>query len=336
MSFTDVIGRADASALIPTQLVQEIIKAAAAESVALSLGRRVQMSSHQAVQPVLALLPEAYWVDGDGGLKQTTKAGFEGLVLTAEELACVVPVRANVFYDSSFNLWSELRDPIAAAIGAKLDAAALLGLERPTSWPPSVLEGATAAANVAESGATDQEGSVYGDLEKTLALVEDDGFAPDNFVGAPRLRRRLRQARSTIGNLLGEGGTASAWDLPVTYTPLIGSPNLALTGDFRMLVIGIRQDVSYQVFDQAVITNPDGKVTLNLMQEDSLALRVVFRAGCVIANPATVENPDADTRYPFAVLADPDPGTETQAGEEDAAEAVASSERQPPRAAGKR
>ncbi len=279
----------------------------------------------------LSALPQAYWVGGDTGLKQTTAAAWEGLDLVAEEIATIVPIPQSVFDDSTFNIWTELRDPIAASIGSKLDAAALLGIERPASWPPSVLEGATSAGNVAQAGATAEQGAVYSDLEAILGIVEDDGFAPDNYVGAPRLRRLLRQARNSLGDMLGEGSTNQAWDLPIAYTPLVAAPNLALVGDFQMLVCAIRQDITYTVATEGVISDDQGKVITNLLQQDTVALRVVFRAACAIANPATVENPDKASRYPFAVLADPLP-PENGAADVDLAEG----EPQSRRAAGKR
>ena len=219
MSFTNIIDRQAASALSPTEQARQVIKAASELSIATHLGRAARMSAKVQIQPVLALLPEAYWVTGgDAGLKQTSLAKCEGLDLVAEEIACIVAVPQSVFDDASFGVWSELRDPIAAAIGATLDAAVLMGVQRAASWPPSVLEGATAAGNVAQTGATAQQGGAYADLEAVLGLVEDDGFAPDNFVGAPRLRRKLRQARNAAGDWLGSTEGATTSDLEGRFT----------------------------------------------------------------------------------------------------------------------
>jgi hypothetical protein len=77
---------------------------------------------------------------------------------------------------------------------------------------------------------------------------------------------------------------------------------LAVAGDYRMAVLGLRQDMTYKLLDQAVITDDTGKIIYNLPQQDMLAMRVVFRAAFAVGNPVTRSNATAGTRYPFAVL----------------------------------
>ncbi len=56
MSFDSIIGRADANALIPVAIANEIIKSASEQSAALSLFRRARLSTKVTRQPVLASL----------------------------------------------------------------------------------------------------------------------------------------------------------------------------------------------------------------------------------------------------------------------------------------
>jgi len=53
------------------------------------------------------------------------------------------------------------------------------------------------------------------------------------------------------------------------------------------------------VFDQGVISDGSGNVVLNLMQQDSVALRVVARYAFATANPA---NSTASGGAPFGAL----------------------------------
>jgi integrase len=76
--FDNIISRADANALIPEEVADEVIKAAEAQSAALSLFRRVNMGTKLSTLPVLSALAQAYWVNGDTGLKQTTEMTWEG------------------------------------------------------------------------------------------------------------------------------------------------------------------------------------------------------------------------------------------------------------------
>ena len=64
----------------------------------------------------------------------------------------------------------------------------------------------------------------------------------------------------------------------------------------------MRQDLTYRVLDQAVISDDTGKVLLNLAQQDSVALRVVARYGYAVGVPAALAETSAGQAYPFAVL----------------------------------
>jgi hypothetical protein len=77
-------------------------------------------------------------------------------------------------------------------------------------------------------------------------------------------------------------------------------PALAVVGDYSMAVVGVTQDLTYKVLDQAVITDDEGAIVYNLPQQDMLALRVVARFGFAIANPVSRNAPTDG--YPFAVL----------------------------------
>jgi HK97 family phage major capsid protein len=75
-----------------------------------------------------------------------------------------------------------------------------------------------------------------------------------------------------------------------------------IAGDWTKAIVGMRQDVSFRVFTEGVITDGSGNIVLNLMQQDHIALRVTMRMGFATANPVTGLNTNAATRYPFSVL----------------------------------
>ena len=309
MSFTTIIDRPAASALIPLEQSKEIIKLVAESSVALQLARRApNMAAHQRQLPVLSVLPIAYFVAGDGGLKETTASGWEGLMLTAEEIACIVPVHQSVFDDAAYPLWEEIRPDVAAAIGRTFDGAVFFGTNKPASWPVAVDPGARAAGNLATRGTRPPtEGGVAGDLSDLYSTVETDGYEVGGLVLNPRFRGLLRQARNTLGDQLDELVGGSVYGFEPTYGlrglwPTGAAVTEGFAGDFSQMIVAIRQDISYTIADQGVISDAAGKVVLNLLQQDSIALRVVFRAAVQIAQPVTPEQPNKATRYPFAVL----------------------------------
>lgn len=150
-NFNNTIGRTDLGAsLIPDEVSQEIIQTVPESSVLLTRAKRMRMSSKKKTQPVLASLPEAYWVQ-EGALKQTTKTGWEDVNITAEEMAVIVPIPDSVVDDAKINLWDTIKPLIAEAFGKKIDEAGIFGVDKPATWGLDILAGAAAAGtNIAQ------------------------------------------------------------------------------------------------------------------------------------------------------------------------------------------
>ena len=305
----EIIGRAEVSdALLPDQTINDIIQTAPEQSVLLSRARNVRLTAKKAKQPVLDSLPDAYWVDGDIGLKQTTSAQWKGTVITAEELAVIVPIPNAVVDDANVPLWDQVKPLLAEAIGKKVDQAGLFGTDKPASWPTAIVPGAIAAGNVVIAGT----GADFGvDVANLAEKVSTDGFAVNGFASRPGLSWKLRTLRDSngqpiYGSPMTEAQAAVLYGFPLDEVRN-GAWNTAaaelLAADWSKFVVGIRQDITYDLFSEGVISDADGKVILNLMQQDSKALRVVFRVGFQVANPLTRVNGVASTRYPAGVLA---------------------------------
>ena len=105
MPFNEQITRINAQALMPEQVADAIITATVEASAALSLFPRVEMSRAQVRIPVISALPTAYFVQGDTGLKQTSRQEWANKFLIAEELAVIVPIPEAVLEDSGFPVW---------------------------------------------------------------------------------------------------------------------------------------------------------------------------------------------------------------------------------------
>jgi HK97 family phage major capsid protein len=302
--FNNIISRADALPLIPDETVQEVVKAAAAESAALSLFRRVNMGTKLSTLPVLSALAQAYFVNGDTGLKQTTEMARQGVTLEAEELAAFVPVPEAVVDDTEFDLWGEVQAGLAEAVGIALDAAVFSGTNKPASWPEAIVPAAIAAGNTNVADSTPEQGGAANDVAETFDDVEDDGYDVTAIAAARSLRGMLRKARDTSGQKLVDVQSGGGLDAPITYVAngVLPATTLAVVGDYTMAVLGLRQDMRYKLLDQAVITDDQGAVIYNLPQQDMLALRVTFRAAFAVANPITRPVAGAGTPYPFGVL----------------------------------
>jgi HK97 family phage major capsid protein len=294
--------------LVPEPMVAEVIKEAVQNSAVLTQCRRVTMSSKTSRQPVLSVLPQAYWVSGDTGLKQTSAADWENVDLVAEEVAVIVPVPEAYIADSGVPIWNEVRPLLGQAIGTLVDQACIFGTNAPSTFGDSIFDVADGASNSAIAGTGDDLAVDVASLGQTLA---EQGFSLSGFMSQPGFQWQLNALRTTEGspiyqpNLQGAQGGGlfgmplnevanGAWD--ATKAVLIG-------GDFSKAIVGVRQDISVKVFDQGVISDGDGNVVLNLMQQDSVAMRVVARFGFATANPVTTLEDTAEDRAPFAYLA---------------------------------
>ena len=309
MSYSNVISRTDAAGLIPTPVANAVIGAVTEESAALRLFRNVPLSSGTNRLPVVSLLPSAYFVTpADTGLKQTTEVNWADTTLTVEEIAAIVPIPQSVFDDAGFDMWAQIRPLMAAAIGRTLDAAIFFGASAPASWTgANVVAKAIAAGNVVALGSATSPAGYLADVSATFGAVEADGFSVNGVVAKSAVRGKLRAAQITSEAMAAQATTSEIFGVPVVYA--LGGlwPGGALApelvaGDFTQGVVGIRQDITYKVLDQSVITDAGGLVTLNLAQQDMIALRVVARYAFATPNPITYDQPVGASRYPFAVL----------------------------------
>lgn len=312
-----MIDRSGATALMPEDAAREIIQGVVTRSAVMQLGRRLpNMTRKQRRIPVLASLPNAYFVDGDTGRKRVTSMAWDNKFLNAEELAVIVPIPEAVLDDADYDIWGEVRPRIEEAMGAAFDAAVLFGVNAPSAWPDDLHTGATAAGNTVEAGIG---ADIYDDIlgeGGVISLVEDDGYLVNGHVAARTMRARLRGLRDTTGqpifmrSLDGGQNLQSSARYELDGSPILFPNNgaidpdeaLMVSGDWDQLVYALRQDITYKILDQAVLQDTDGSILYNLAQQDMVALRAVMRLAWQVSNPITRANPTEADRYPFAFL----------------------------------
>lgn len=308
MPYDSVISRGKAEALIPEEVSDAILGNVQTQSAALQLMPRTPMSRNQKRVPVISTLPHAYWVAGDTGLKQTSEVSWDNVYLNAEELAVIVPIPEAVLDDTSMDVWGIVRPRIEEAIARALDGAIYFGIDKPASWPDAIVTEATSKSmTTTEGDNTADQGGFAQDLLDAFSLVEGAGFEVSGVLAATRTKGKLRAARDKNGQRLGDVTTTEVEGVPIQYPmrgmwgAVSGDP-LAIVGDHSQAMIGIRQDITYKVLDQAVIQDGSGAIIYNLPQQDMVALRAVARFAWAVPNVINHEQPDADQRYPFAVV----------------------------------
>ena len=308
---TLIIDRNGSDSLIPEEKVREIIQGVVTQSTVLATGRKLpNMSSKTYKMPVLDMLPIAYFVDGDTGAKKTTKQQWDKKVITAEEIAVIVPIPEAVLDDSDYDIWGEVKPRIVEAFGKVIDSAILFDVDKPTSWR----DGLVTTANKANAVVTLAEGdSLYDKIMSengVIAKVEDSGYFVNGHMADISMRAKLRGLKDTTGNPIFksdmQGGTTYSLDGSPMNFPNNGafdkSKALMISGDFNQMVYAIRQDITFKLFTEGVVQNTDGTIAYNLMQNDMVALRAVMRLGWEIPNPINSVKSDKTKRCPFAVL----------------------------------
>lgn len=291
---------------IPQIVAREVIEETVQASAAMSLFRTLDMGTVSHRLPVIASFPTARWLSGadqaakDSATKTTTGMNWSNVTIQAEEIAVIVPIPDAYVADTGVDLFAEIKPRLAEAFGKAIDEAVLFGVNKPSSWPTHIYAGAVAAGNAV----TLPTGSDVGvDLANVFEQIEVDGFQATNALARPGFSWVARKARGTDGQPIYDSGTNNlygydyrevrngAWD---------STKAQVIAGDYTKAILGVRQDLTFKLFDQGVLTNGAGQVVWSAMENDGMALRAVMRVGFAVANPVTRLN--ATTQYPFGVL----------------------------------
>ena len=314
----NITNRADAEAIIREQVVQTIFQDAPKQSVFMALAKKLpNMTSNQTRMRVLDFLPTSYWVDGDTGMKQTSKQAWDNVYINAAELAVIVPIPEAVLDDAEFDIFGEITPRINEAIGQRVDSAIIFGMNRPANWQNDIITLARQAGNNVAVGSNPDYYSLLLGEGGVISKVEEDGYMATGALAAMSMRAKLRDIRTNDGNLIFksdmQGSTNYALDGAPMYFPQNGAYDNTIAqlivGDFKQAVYSIRQDVTVKILDQGVIQDPVTKeIVYNLAQQDMVALRIVFRMGWALPNPATRMDEDR-VGCPFAYLEPTSPAT---------------------------
>jgi HK97 family phage major capsid protein len=311
--YTNIIDRSNANSRtareIPESVANEILSDAVEGSAALALGNVFRMPAYQHRIPVLKTFADAYWQNGnsqaekDSAQKKTTSLLWDNVYLTPEELAVLVPIPDAWMADSNI-AWGEVRREVGRAFAKAIDEAIFFGAGAtlPSTFGNGVVPDAIAAGNWIVPGSVD----LADDIAALGQLLEEDGYDATGFVAKKgfhwqltRLRSSQKEpifqtdfssgsaVRSLYGQAYREVGNGS-WDTDVKV----------LAGEWDKLRIGVRQDMTFDLFDQAVITDGSGNVVYNAVQQDGKVLRAVMRLGYAVPNPVKV----LGGTYPFAIL----------------------------------
>jgi HK97 family phage major capsid protein len=300
------------SDLLPIAWAQEIIGSVENQSALMALSTKRRLSTRVTRMPVLSALAAAYWV-GDNtndftGLKQTTKAEWQGVTLNVEDLAVLVPIPDAYAQDSGFPVWENTRPLVEAAISEAIDAAGIWGVNKPSTWPAAIVPGIPAGLVVDPDDFTDLPQAAA----EAAKLLARKGYNPNGFVAAPGFSWELVGSRTEAGLPIYQPDLQNGTTGKLYGRPILEAVNgtwdddegQLLVGDWTKSVVGIRQDITFTKHDSGVISDADGAVVFNAMQQDATIWRAVIRLAWAKANPVNqLSRTYADaTRYPWAMV----------------------------------
>jgi len=300
------ISRTDASPLIPEVAANEIIQDTAKESAVLSYATRVTMSTNQTRLPVMSALPTAFFLDGDTDNKKRTEAKWKNEYINAAELAVIVPVPEAVLDDSAFDIWGQVVPHISTAFGRAIDNAVIFGDNKPAIWGDALVTAAVAAGNTVVSGAGVD---IAEDISNAMGIVEANGYEVNGHLAPITLKSSLRNLRDINNNPIYQPNLQADAASTVYGSPIVFQRNGAfdntaaelVIGDWSQLIVAMRQDLTFKVLDQAVLTDGQGNIVYSLAEQDMVALRCVMRVGFAVPVPVNHES-GTRNRYPFAVV----------------------------------
>jgi HK97 family phage major capsid protein len=260
-----------------------MIAAASRQSVTLTLGRRLVMPSGLLSIPVVSFLPVAGFVNPTyGGRKPATKIEWTAQQVKAEELACVLALPNAFLDDAGYPIWDQVRPLVANAIADTLDHAVLFGTGAPSSFPVGGIAG---LAGAAQSGATALEA-----IDAAAASVEATGGVPNGIAAGSQIGTALRQAYANILAPPSEAPASTIYGWPVvTVAGWDDTKGDALVGDWNMLLVGVREDITFDLSEEAILQDNTGAIIANAFQEDLTAMRCYIRVGVAIGQPLTVD-----------------------------------------------
>jgi hypothetical protein len=245
--------------LIPRTMSREILSVAGQQSAVLSLGRRLVMPTGLMSIPIVSFMPVAGWVNPRyGGRKPATKVEWTAQAVQAEECACVLALPNSYIDDAAF--------PAGGIAG--LAGAAATGADAITA------------------------------IDAAAVAVETSGGVPNGIAASTKIGGALRAAYRTANALPDQAPASQIYGWPVTVVREWDSTKGdALVGDWNYLLVGVREDITFDMSSEAILQDNTGAIIANSFQDDLTALRCYIRLGVAIGQPL-----DPGTDAPVAPL----------------------------------
>lgn len=278
--------------LLPRKLSDMLFEDVLRTSVVQQLARREPLPTSGVAIPVTTGKPTAGWV-AEGGRKAVSDATLDVKLMDPKKIATIIVFSDEFTRGDVTGLFQRIREQGREAIADAFDAAAIHGTNTPfTNYiaeTTKTVELGTALAS---------EGGIYKDLVNGMKLLTDDrkrlnGWAADPMFEPIALGAVDTNGRPLLIDVGGDGLTQRLLGRPVGFSEGVSGAdpdNLAdvrlVGGDWRKVVYGVGQDISYAISREASIemTPGDPSSVVHLWQDNLVAVRIEAEYGLVIAD----------------------------------------------------
>lgn len=266
---------------VPTPQATDIIKAIARGSSVLRMAKTERMTSDKKKFNVLTDGPGAYWV-GEGERIKTSGSKWIHPTIEAKKLAVIIPVTREKLEDTTINVFSELKSQIAEAFYTAIDSACLFGTDSP--FTTNIYK----AIDDKKMTVIDNQ-NIDIAVSDAMALVEENGYDPDGYIGRIGVKNQLRKLRDNNGAPAYVNGTSGGelYGQPIEFVRNGAWDNAKcdlITGAWKYAIVGLRDGISYEILKEATLQgtlDDDGK-PLSLAEQDLVAIKATMRMGFLV------------------------------------------------------
>jgi len=288
---------ANTGLLIPDELKDEVLRIAETQY---GLARREMLylpfsgPGNTRKIPALGTSVSVYWTD-EQGKKKSTQPKFALVTQTLKKLAAMVPFTEEILEDSLINLTQLIAALFAEAVAKEEDLQFFAGDGTP--WTGILNNGFVNPVYQETAGVTNLTAD---DLLSMIDATPSGALAGAKFYMNRTVLSVIRKLKGEDGQYIyqnpGQGLPATIWNYPYELSdafPLAaeveeGSPYIAF-GNLKMsCIFGDKQQLRVKLLTEATITDTDGETTINLAEQDMVALRIIERVGYVIGLPKAI------------------------------------------------
>lgn len=283
--------------LVPNDVAARVINGMIEGSAVMRLANVVRMPAGLQTFPVASVLPTAHFRARYGGRRELSNIEWNDAQLTPYPLTVSVMIPNDAVSDLSFDVWADVEPKLASALGKAFDAATIAGTGAPAAFPsPLITLASTAILGSSYSG------DMLKAFSAAMALIEASGLEPTGAIVARTAGQLLRDVR-VEGALVAPGAMGQIYGVDLARSGhLAASDADFLIGDFSKYVVGVRQDITYELSRDAVFTDGAGNVVVSARETGQTALICEMRVGA--AAPLPIDSATGSAIVPFARVKD--------------------------------